>query len=215
MEPNFQTSFIPKKSIITERVPAGRPVNFFVIISIFILFCVVVATGVLYFYKGIKVRNIAEMENNLNIAKNRFEPAKITELQTLGRRLNASTEILSKHIAVTPIFKELQKITMKTIRYTQFNYDFTKEENPKILVKMNGVGVGYRSVALQADLFNNKNFIDPIFSNLKLDEKGNVLFDLEFSVDPSFVDYKKTLLVEEGGEKVDSPIPTVPDDIEI
>ena len=155
------------------------------------------------------------MENNLNIAKNRFEPAKITELQTLGRRLNASTEILSKHIAVTPIFKELQKITMKTIRYTQFNYDFTKEENPKILVKMNGVGVGYRSVALQADLFNNKNFIDPIFSNLKLDEKGNVLFDLEFSVDPSFVDYKKTLLVEEGGEKVDSPIPTVPDDIEI
>ena len=215
MEPNFQTSFIPKKSIITERVPATRPVSFFVIISIFILFCVILATGVLYFYKGIKIKGIAEMEKNLNLAKNRFEPAKITELQVLGKRLNASTEILSKHIAITPIFEELQKITMKTVRYTQFNYDFTKDEPSMILVKMSGVAVGYRSVALQADLFNNKNFIDPIFSNLQLDDKGNVLFNLEFAVDPSFVDYKKTILVEEVGEENESPIPVIPNDIEI
>ncbi|MEK9182453.1 MAG: hypothetical protein AAB809_00050 [Patescibacteria group bacterium] len=215
MEPNFQTSFIPKKSIITERVPATRPVSFFVIISIFILFCVILATGVLYFYKGIKIKGIAEMEKNLNLAKNRFEPAKITELQVLGKRLNASTEILSKHIAITPIFEELQKITMKTVRYTQFNYDFTKDEPPMILVRMSGVAVGYRSVALQADLFNNKNFIDPIFSNLQLDDKGNVLFNLEFAVDPSFVDYKKTILVEEVGEENESPIPVIPNDIEI
>ena len=37
------------------------------------------------------------------------------------------------------------------------------------------------------------NFIDPVFSNLALDNNGNVLFDLEFSVDPSFVDYKQML----------------------
>ena len=63
---------------------------------------------------------------------------------------------------------------------------------------MSGLAVGYRSIALQSDLLaKEKNFIDPVFSNLVLDEKGNVLFDLEFSVDPSFVDYKQMLLTTE------------------
>ena len=53
---------------------------------------------------------------------------------------------------------------------------------------MSGLAIGYRSVALQSDLFaQNKNLIDPVFSNLTLDDKGNVLFDLEFSVDPSLL----------------------------
>jgi hypothetical protein len=69
------------------------------------------------------------------------------------------------------------------------------------MVKMRGIAIGYRSVALQADLFTTKeegkNFIDPVFSNLTLDDAGNVLFDLEFALDPDFVDYKQTLLTPE------------------
>ena len=61
-------------------------------------------------------------------------------------------------------------------------------------VAMKGQAVGYRSIALQSDLFaQNKQLIDPVFSNLTLDNKGNVLFDLQFSVDPTFIDYKKML----------------------
>lgn len=199
MEQNFQTSFIPKKPMVQERVIVTRSVGFFTIISIFILFTVLLASAGLYFYKGITIKNIAKMENDLNRAKNRFEPSRITELQVLDRRLRASSEILSKHIAVTPIFQALQTITMKTVSYTKFSYDFGVEPNPKIIIRMNGLAVGYRSIALQSDLFTTKeigkNLIDPVFSNLALDDKGNVLFDLEFSVDPSFVDYK-TLLTE-------------------
>ena len=206
MEQNFQTSFIPKKSIVKERAVVARPVSFLVIISIFILFSMLIGTGGLYFYKKIMEKNITEIENSLNAAKNRFEPSRITELQVLDKRLRASSEILSKHIAVTPIFKALQLITMKTVRYIKFSYDFTNEINSKVLVKMNGHAVGYRSIALQADLFTkNKNLIDPIFSNLTLDDKGSVLFDLEFSVDPSFVGYKQTLLTEnESGQNDNS-----------
>ena len=134
------------------------------------------------------------MESDLSLAQGRFEPSKIIQLQVLDKRLNASTEILSKHIAISPIFNALQSITMKTISYTKFNYDFSDSKNAKIIIKMSGIAVGYRSVALQSDLFaTNKYLIDPVFSNLLLDDKGNVLFDLEFSVDPNFVDFKKTL----------------------
>ena len=200
MEPNFQTSFIPKKPIVEERAVPGRSVGIFTIISIFILFTVILATGGLYLYKANLVKNIAKMENDLNLAKNRFEPSKITELQLLDKRLRASSEILSRHIAITPVFQALQDITMKTVRYTKFSYDFgdvKDAKNARVIIKLSGQAVGYRSVALQSDLFaKNKNLIDPVFSNLALDDKGNVLFDLEFLVDPALVDYRQMLLTQ-------------------
>ena len=197
MEPNFQTSFIPKKPMIEEHFSAPRSIGLFTIISILIFFTVLLASGGLYFYKGLMKRNISTMENSLNSAKERFEPAKIVQLQVLDKRLNASNEILSKHIAISPIFKILQSITMKTVQYTNFSYTLGAEQDFKILVKMKGLAVGYRVVALQSDLFTeNEYLIDPVFSNLELDDKGNVLFDLEFSVDPNLVNYKQMLEAE-------------------
>lgn len=196
MEPNFQTSFIPKKPIIREA-PPSRPVGFLMIISIVIFFTMVIAVGGLYFYKTSLATNITKMEEQLDVAKNRFEPTKITQLQLLDKRLHASNEILAHHIAVSPIFQVLSAITMKTVRFTNFNYELGATSKDKILVKLSGQAVGYRSIALQSDLFaKNKNLIDPVFSNLALDDKGNVVFDLEFSVDPSFVDYKQMLLTQ-------------------
>ena len=198
MEPNFQTSFIPKKPMVKEHATASRPIGFLTIISIFVLFTMLLASGGLYFYKTIVTKNIAEMEKTLFLAKNRFEPSKITELQVLDKRLRAGSEILSKHIVISPIFQTLQLITMKTVRYTKFNYDFGGNADDKVSVKMSGVAKGYSYLALQSDLFaKNKNFIDPVFSNLSLDITGNVVFDLDFSVDPSFVDYKVMVLTED------------------
>ena len=200
MDQNFQTSFIPKKPIVKEREVSSRPVSIFLIISLFVLFAVLLATGGFYFYKGIITKNIADMKNTLTLAKNRFEPTKINELQILDKRLRAASEILSNHINITPVFNVLEQLTLKTVRYTKFSYSVGADKNTTINVKMSGVAVGYRSVALQSDLFTTKdigkNFIDPVFSNLTLDNSGNVLFDLEFSVDPSFVNYKQTLLTQ-------------------
>jgi len=196
MEQNFQTSFIPKKPIVRESAPR-QSVGFLTLISIVIFFTMVIASGGLYFYKESLVNNITKMEEQLDIAKNRFEPTKISQLQILDRRLRASNKVLAGHIAISPIFKVLSEITMKTIRYTKFSYEIGTTSKDKILVKLTGQAIGYRSVALQSDLFTkNKNLIDPIFSNLALDDKGNVVFDLEFSVDPSFVDYKQMLLTQ-------------------
>jgi len=184
--------------MVKEHATASRPIGFLTIISIFVLFTMLLASGGLYFYKTIVTKNIAEMEKTLFLAKNRFEPSKITELQVLDKRLRAGSEILSKHIVISPIFQTLQLITMKTVRYTKFNYDFGGNADDKVSVKMSGVAKGYSYLALQSDLFaKNKNFIDPVFSNLSLDITGNVVFDLDFSVDPSFVDYKVMVLTED------------------
>jgi len=206
MEQDFQTSFIPKKPMIEERAVSSRPTSLFTIISIFIFFTVIIVTGALYFYNGILAKNITQMESDLNLAQDRFEPSKIVQLQVLDKRLIASNEVLSNHIAISPIFDALQAITMKTIGYTKFSYNFDDSKNTKITIKMSGTAIGYTSIALQADLFSkNKYLIDPIFSNLSLDDKGNVTFDLDFSVDPNFVDYKKMLETTSGNSSIVLP----------
>jgi len=195
MEPNFQTSFIPKNPVVEKRATPSRPASLLTIISIFIFFAVVLASGGLYFYKGVVAKNIQNMNSQLTLAKNSFEPSKITQLQVLDKRLKSANTLLSDHITVSPIFEALQALTMKTVRYTKFTY--TIGDSNKIDIKMSGQAIGYRSIALQSDIFTtNKNLIDPVFSNLSLDDKGNVLFDLDFSVDPSFVNYKQVLLTE-------------------
>ncbi len=202
MEQNFQTSFIPKKSIVKERVISAQSISLVTIISFFIFLAVVIGTGGLYFYKGSLEKNVSEMKNTLSLAQNRFEPSIISSLSVLDRRLTASSEILAKHVAVTPIFEALQAVTMKTVRFTSFNYTVPTDAKNSVLVKLVGTAIGYRSVALQADLFNqNPNFIDPIFSNLQLDDKGNVTFEVDFSVDPSLVNYKQNLLTEGAGNQ--------------
>ncbi|MEK7572616.1 MAG: hypothetical protein AAB493_02040 [Patescibacteria group bacterium] len=192
MDQNFQTSFIPKRPIVEEKTASSSSVGLFTIISLFIFFAVSLGSGGLYFYKGVLEKSKIKMENDLSLAKNRFEPATINRLKNSDERLNAAAEVLSNHIAISPIFQILESLTMKNVRYTKFSYALNNENN--VEVKMSGQTIGYRSVALQADLFSkNKNLIDPIFSNLTLDNKGNVLFDLTFSVDPTFVDYKQML----------------------
>jgi len=199
MEPNFQTSFIPKKPMIEERAVASRPIGFLTIVSLLVLVTMLVVSGGLYFYRGVVANNITKMDESLKAAQNRYEPAKIKELQVLDKRLSAANEILSSHVSLIPIFELLQKVTMKTVRYTKFSYVAGTEKSKKVTIKLSGTAIGYKSIALQSDIFTeNKQIIDPLFSNLLLDEKGNVAFELEFSVDPTFVDYKQMILTNNG-----------------
>lgn len=196
MDKDFQTSFIPKKPVTGNRIPIGNPSSFLNIVTMFIFLAVLISTGVLFFYeKSIEI-NISKMQNDLVLSKERFDPAQIQKFQVLDKRLKSSTDILNKHVVITPIFQALEELTMKSIQYTKFNYVLSTVEQPDILVKMSGIANDYRSVALQSELYaKNKNLIDPVFTKLSLDDSGKVLFDLDFSVDPKFLNYKSNLAV--------------------
>jgi hypothetical protein len=197
MEQNFQTSFIPKKPIVEDSTmvsSSSKPVGVFMIIAIFLFITVLLGSVGVYLYKDTLAKNVVKMESDLLLARNRFEPEKISQLQKIDKKLSSANEILQKHIAISPIFERLSAITLKSIRYTKFSYEFDRSEKSRVVVSLSGQATGYRAIALQSDMFTKeKYFIDPVFSNLSLDDKGNVLFDLEFFVDPVFVDYKQMI----------------------
>jgi hypothetical protein len=198
MEQDFQTSFIPKKPLIDNRVVVPHQVSLLTLISAFIFFTMLLVSGGLYFYQNLTANKIKEMGDSLNLSKDRFEPSRIKELQVLDKRLKAVDEIFSGHTTIAPIFKILQEITMKTVGYNKFDYKLgAGKDSGSVMVKISGQAADYRSVALQADLFSkNENLVNPVFYNFSLDPQGNVLFDLDFSVDSNFVNYKQTLLTE-------------------
>ena len=88
----------------------------------------------------------------------------------------------------------LEKNTLKTVRFNKFQYDFSREKS-EIDVKMAGQASSYTSLALQAAILGSQNgIISPVFSNLDVDNKGRVTFDLDFSVDPKFMLYEENLV---------------------
>lgn len=189
MEPAVQTSFIPKKPLTETSVPRSRPVGILTFVATIIFLASIVAAGGMYFYKSTLIKSVQEKGAQLEIAKNAFEPSLINDLQILDKRIDASSQILGTHIALSPIFDELSRLTLRSIRYTKFSYSIAKDTGV-VEVKMSGQATDYNSIALQANAFNKSTAIrNVVFSNLTLDERGKPSFDLTFTVDPSFVSY--------------------------
>ncbi|MDQ5901320.1 MAG: hypothetical protein QG580_35 [Patescibacteria group bacterium] len=190
MDKEFQTSFIPKKTIVEspKRVRSGGGI--INLISFIVFVASLLSAGGAYLYRNSVESDIAEFKRSLQIAKNQFEPSLIEELQVLDKRLNAATTILNKHVAVSPIFVLLQDITLPTVRYSDFTYEIDSSTS-LVNIEMKGEAKGYNFIALQADLFSDNKFIkNPIFSDFILDQTGNIDFNLSFSVDKSLISYE-------------------------
>lgn len=174
---------MPKKPAVEERVRPVRSLGLLTLVSVIIFFVAVFGAGGLYGYKIILGKNITRLKSDLERARAAFEPSVLARIQNLEKKINASREVLADHVLVSPIFDILSQTTLKNVRYTKFSYAPAAGRHNVLL---SGQARNYRSVALQADLLGqNKNVLNPIFSNLKLDERGNVNFDLSFSLDQS------------------------------
>lgn len=215
MDKEFQTSFVPKKPII-EKASAphsgGGLSAAFNLIALIVFIASILAAGATYFYRGSLIDRVEEYKVSLERARGSFEPALITELQILDKRMRAASDILDNHVAVSPIFALIGEITLPTVRYSDFSYEFN-EENPNLVdVIMTGEAKGYNYIALQADLFGDDKFIkNPIFSDFTLDQNGNVDFALTFSVDKTLVLYESFLEREASlGSEFDPTVQTTP-----
>ncbi len=215
MDKEFQTSFVPKKPIIEKAATAhsgGGLSGAFNLIALIIFIASILAAGATYFYRGSLIDRVAEYKVSLERARGAFEPSLITELQVLDKRMRAATEILDNHVVVSPIFALIGEITLPTVRYSDFSYEFNEENKNLVDVIMTGEAKGYNYIALQADLFGDDKFIkNPIFSDFTLDQNGNVDFALTFSVDKSLVLYESYLEREASlaGEAEAAIVPTV------
>jgi hypothetical protein len=190
MDVRPQTSFIPKKSVMpTSGSSLARPsISIFILLST-IIFIITIGLSVgVFFYQRVLVQRIDSMDKRLASSRNAFETGSISEIVRLSNRIESSKEILAKHLLLSPLFKILEDKTLASVRFTSFSYD--AQDPSDISVTLKGEAKGFNAVALQSDVFGQEPlFKNPIFSDLNLDENGNIIFRFRSSLDKKFLMY--------------------------
>lgn len=206
MENSFQTSFIPKKPITATGGVSHKPAtNLFMVFSVLILILMGVASGGLFVYKNYLIKEKEILSASLEKVRDSFEQDTIKELELYDKRVSSSKQVLSNHIVLSPLFSLLGDLTIPEVQYTKFDHQ-TNEKG--FFVKMSGVARDYRSIALQADVFNTakgRSFKNVVFSNLTRNKNGYISFDIDFIVDPALLSYQKNILLEEQAQPKAAP----------
>lgn len=183
------TSFIPKKpQASSKKRRKSTTINIFFLIALLIFLGASAASVGAYFYLQLVERSIEEKSIELANARAAYEPALIEDLQKMDRRIQAAQSILDNHQALSSFFEFLESATLQNVQFDSFRYTVS---GGSIDFAMNGKARSFSSVALQSDIFGNDSFIrNSLFSNLNLDEIGNVTFSYTATLDPSLVSYR-------------------------
>ena len=196
MENSFQTSFIPKK-LITSNLSDKEPRNFFSLIATFLLIVSILISVGLFVYKIYLTKQQELLSASLTKTRDSFEKDTIDELELFDKRIQSAEQILSNHIVLSPTFALLGEITIPAVQYTNFQQQTTDQG---FLVNIEGLALDYRSIALQADMFNSAkghSFKNVLFSDLTKDKNNNISFNLKFNIEPELLSYEKDSLLEQ------------------
>ena len=196
MPPKFESSFIPKGPVSAASVAepfvgrrGGRTILGFVASLVFTIS--VLAALAAFGYKFYLNYSIENMKAELETGRAALETETVSEILRLNGRFLAAETLITQHRALSPIFRFLDTATVKAVRFTDL-YFSTDESGPRVNLK--GEARSYATLALQAELLNKSPFFkNPVFSDLHLDDKGNVEFSFAALVDPALISYKKEI----------------------
>lgn len=204
METGIKSSFIPQAPIAagrSERRSRGVDLLFLFALVVFVA-SATLAVGV-FLYDQYLTTSANSKRDQLERAKNAFEPSLIQELTRLDDRMRAADDILSKHTAPSSIFKLLEQLTLQTVAFSSFEYVQTPDVST---ITMQGVAQSVNSIAYQADLLSKSGVVvNPIFSNINRQLNG-VRFDFSADVPFDALRYKSLVIVPD----VEAPLPTSP-----
>jgi hypothetical protein len=202
MEPKYQTSFIPKKPVMTTGQSQSGGMSLLLLVSLIIFLISLGLAGYVYLEKNILVKsietNIATIEQNKSGLTS--DSLTIESLVELNNRINVAKDILSRHVAISPIFSFLQQTTLKSVRFKNFNFSVSGKDTSglnKVSVQMSGIATNWETVALQADEFGKSDWkkiiTEPKISNLSLNADGSISFLFSAFISPNFLIYGNTI----------------------
>lgn len=183
-------SFIPKKNDIVDKKTA-KPVDFTFVIALLIFIIAIIFSLSEVLYKKYLEKNINNSSIILERERSNFDSGSVNVFSRLSKRLSSSEELLENHIDLLGLFEELQKNTLVNIRFESLEIKLTDKGAD---IFMEGLARNYAAIVLQSDRFGENPFIiNPIFSNLDVNDIGDVTFSFEASLDKDLISYKKRI----------------------
>jgi hypothetical protein len=197
MEGKLQTSFIPKKPIAENGASYTTGISLVTLFAVVIFLISLALAGTVFIYQAYLTKSIAGMKDSFTRSEQAFNPNSVTTYSLLNNRISVATSLIKNHEAVSTLFDLLEQATLKSVRFTNFTFAYISPQHSTLSMKGQTLGSNYNSVAKQSDVFSQDPFSkyihNPIFSNLNLDQNGNVVFDFSGDVDSQQILYRNNL----------------------
>ena len=207
METKFQTSFIPKKPLISPNVMMQRAPRR--IVSLFLMFAVIVfiislaGLGGAYLWKGYLTSSQVNFKQQLADREKLFDINLITQLKQANVQIDTAKQILNNHVAMSQVFDIISNFTIVSSRFLSMDLTTkdTQSNSNGVKISMKGYGKDLSSVAFQSDVLGKLEDIglrdivkNPILSDPTKDKDGKVTFGFSATFEPSGLSYKRSVL---------------------
>lgn len=207
METKFQTnSFIPKSSLNNIIDDTGKiqknntnrsgSSSFFVLISFFIFVCSVVSAGIIFSLNELSLSQKKTANDSLVKYQKDINKETIEDIQALNSRLGVVNSLLGRHVAVSVIFGELSRNTIKQVSFSSFN--LKRKSDNTFSIALNAQGVGYESIIAQDMQFSTaaaqKFFKNTSILNFSKSKGQNIAsFDIDTSVSSNVINFSEII----------------------
>jgi hypothetical protein len=208
MDPQVQSSFIPKQSLDISATRSGSSFGLVFLIALLVFIASIIAAGGSFAYTQYLNSQISSKSQSLALAEGAFDPGTIQDLVRLDSRLNQSKALLASHVAVLGVFTLLSQQTLANVSFGNFGYDLNPDGTAKIT--MTGTADSFSTVALQSDQFGGSKLLkDVVFSGITVNTNGSVGFAVTATIDQSVLSYDSSLSAS-NTTNVNTPAASVP-----
>ena len=213
METKFQTSFIPKRPIIStdSTIKAHHSVSLFMMIGVLFFILSLAGAGFVIFWKSALTQTLKNYQATLTTNENEFNPTLIDTLRRVNTKIDTSKSLLSKHLAVAGIFDIIGSLTAENVKFKSLDYIAptaglsgtpvsSSDTSNFAQINMQGVGTSFSAIAFQSDVFGKSSqyghgitLKNPVLSGLSLDATGNVSFGFTAMINPTDILYTNSI----------------------
>lgn len=200
MDKELSTSFIPRQSLVKKFEPARQPVSIVALVSILIFLISLAVYGGVFFYDRYLEQTInapcpsddptstggCGLVASIDRVQRATDEKLLLEFQRLDAKLREADKLLKDHSDIVKLLDNIGQLTLKSIRYKRFEFKGAT-------ITVDGVASSYEDIALQSKVLTSQPTIKSfIFSDLNLDDRGNVTFKLSATIDPAVTNYAAT-----------------------
>jgi hypothetical protein len=200
MPPKFQSSFIPRgpapsaavSGVIPQARRPARQYDLLAFVAKLVFGLSILGAAGVVGYQWYLNRSIAAMGAQLEAMRAEVTSGLTIDLIRLNDRIVSVDALVKGHEVLSPFFSLLAASTPKSVQFTYMNFVDDKEG---LKVTMGGAAKSYAALALIADTFDKSAYLrQPVFSDIRLDDKGNVSFSASALLSPDLVSYTKTVV---------------------
>lgn len=205
MDNKLTTSFIPKQTISPNLRERREPLGLVMLVTVIIFAVALIYFAGVFGYRFYVYNQINRscptggegtqscgLRESLEREKKDFQYESLARLKRLDTKLKNGSTVLANHQTLRPLFEQLSKVTAHKVQFNNFKFG-------KNVVEVSGIASSYEDIAYQSKIFTSevaktgeeRKITAFSFSDFDLDSKGNVVFNLTLTVDPSLLSFVK------------------------